>query len=76
MGYQYLFIKNRTKSKGNFTNNKRYLRFYWVNWKDSETGTFLGVAVIKSLYTNVSHDLRLKALEYWTEQLQHKIEYL
>ena len=32
--------------------------------KDLEIGTVLGVAYIKSLYTNVSHDLRRKVLEY------------
>ena len=34
------------------------------------------VADIKSLFTNISHDLVLKALEYWVEKLQHKIEHL
>ena len=32
--------------------------------KDLEIGIVLGLADIKSLYTNISHDLELKELEY------------
>ena len=41
-----------------------------------EIGSVLGVADIKSLYTNISYNLGLKPLTYWTEKLQHKIEHL
>ena len=44
--------------------------------KDLEIGTVLRVVDIKSLHTNISHGLGLKALEYWIEKLQHKIEHL
>ena len=35
-----------------------------------DVGTVLGVADIKSLYTNISHDLGLKALAFWIEKLK------
>lgn len=41
-----------------------------------EIRSVLGVNDIKSLYTNISLDLRLKELEYWIEKLRHKIEHL
>ena len=44
--------------------------------KKLEIGTVLGVADIKSLYTNISHELGLKALEYWIEKLKDQLEYL
>ena len=43
---------------------------------DLRTVTVLGVADIKSLYTNISLDLRLKAFEYWTVKVQYNIEHL
>ena len=44
--------------------------------KKLKIGTVLGVADIKSLYTNISHELGLKALEYWIEKLKDQLEYL
>ena len=41
-----------------------------------DVGTVLGVADIKSLYTNISHDLGLKALAFWIEKLKDKIPIL
>ena len=38
--------------------------------------TVLGVAGIKSLYTNISHDFGLEVLDYWIEKLKHKMEQL
>ena len=43
---------------------------------DLEIGTVLSVDDIRSLYTKISHDLGLKALKYWIEKLQQKIEHL
>ena len=41
-----------------------------------DVGTVLGVADIKILYTNISHDLVLKALAFWIEKLKDKIPIL
>ena len=41
-----------------------------------DAGNVLGVADIKSLYTNISHDLGLKALAFWIEKLKDKIPIL
>ena len=41
-----------------------------------DVGTVLGVADIKSLYTNISHDLGLKALAFSIEKLKDKIPIL
>lgn len=38
-------------------------------------GTVLWVAGIISLYTNISHDLKPKALEYWIEKLHQNIKH-
>ena len=41
-----------------------------------DVGTDVGVADIKRLYTNISHDLGLKALAFWVEKLKDKIPIL
>ena len=41
-----------------------------------DVGTVLGVADIKSLYTNISHDLGLKTLAFCIEKLKDKIPIL
>ena len=43
---------------------------------DLKIGTAIGVAGITSLYTNISHDLKPKALEYWIEKLHQNIKHL
>ena len=55
---------------------KYTLSFVERSGKDLEIGTVPGVAEIKSLYTIISHDLGLKALEYSIEKVQHRIEHL
>ena len=49
--------------------------FVKITEKDLEIETVLGVADIKSLYTNILHHIGLKALGYWIEELQ-KVEHL
>ena len=48
--------------------------FDFVEWteKDLKIGSVLGAADIKSLYTNISHDLGLQALEYCIENCNIK----
>ena len=41
--------------------------------EEIRVGTFLLVADIQSLFTDIWHELILKATEYWNEQLQYKI---
>lgn len=38
--------------------------------EEIRVGTFLLVADIQSLFTDIWHELILKATEYWNEQLQ------
>ena len=52
------------------------VNFYESTEKDLEIGIFLRAADIKSLYTNISRDLWLKALEYWIERLQEIYIYI
>lgn len=49
--------------------------FDFVNKNSSELpiGTVIGVADIKGLYTNIRHDLGLKAMEYWLNNLGDSI---
>ena len=39
-------------------------------------GTVMGVADIKSLYTNIKHDLGLTATQFWLDKLEHTSPHL
>ena len=44
--------------------------------KQCQSNTVLRTSDIKSLYTNICHDLFLTAIEYWTEHLQNSLPLL
>ena len=44
--------------------------------KQCQNNTLLSTCDIKSLYTNIHHDLFLTAIEYWTEHLQNNLPLL
>ena len=44
--------------------------------KQCQNNTLLTTCHIKSLYTNICHDLFLKAIEYWIEHLQNNLPLL
>ena len=44
--------------------------------KQCQNNTLLSMCDIKSLYTNIRHDLFLIAMEYWIEDLQNNLALL
>ena len=66
-------IETRLQETSHILNNT--FNFVKITEKDLEVETVLGIADIKRLYTNILHHIGLKALVYWTEELQ-KVEQL
>ena len=53
-----------------------FSRFYAKNRKQCQSNILHSTCDIKSLYTNILHDLFLTAIEYWIEQLQNNLTLL